>query len=131
MPIAMTANVLWSRCTITLSITTWLKSGVPSASSWMKSEANSTSRHTRLCFRSSGMNHPNPNARCASWAPSGTLEGICEGRKLEHRARELGIEGLEREGERLNSYRAEQHDVGIVHLHNQGRPREASLRPGN
>ncbi len=70
---AMTMRVLWVRCTTTLSMITWVNSGVTSPSSWMMSEAISTSRQMRLCFSSSGMNQLKPKAACLFIAPSGSL----------------------------------------------------------
>ena len=55
-----THSVLRVWCTTTLSITTWVKSGVASATSWMASEASSTSRQIFLCLSNSGMNHLKP-----------------------------------------------------------------------
>lgn len=52
-----------------MSITTWVPSGVVRPISWMKSEANSTSRQMRLCFANSAQNQRKPNFD-ATGAPS-------------------------------------------------------------
>jgi len=82
----MTIRVLWVWWTTTLSMMTWVKSGVASASSWMISEAISTSRQMRLCFNSSGMNHLKPNSALLVSAPSGSLTALRFERQLERRA---------------------------------------------
>lgn len=68
-PTAITTRVLVVWCTTTLSMTTWVPSGVASAMSWMKSEAESTSRHTALWRSSSAQNQRKPK-RAADGAPS-------------------------------------------------------------
>ena len=56
----ITTSVLCVWCTTTLSMMTWVKSGIARPISWITSEASSTSRQTRLCFSSSGMNQRKP-----------------------------------------------------------------------
>ncbi len=50
---AITTSVLVVWWTMTLSMMTWLHSGVANAMSWMNSDASSTSRHTLRCRASS------------------------------------------------------------------------------
>lgn len=68
-PAAITARVLSVWCTTTLSITTWVKTGVDRPINWMKSDANSTSRQMRLWRRSSVANQRKPKPPLAA-APS-------------------------------------------------------------
>ena len=60
-PTAMAMRVLSVWCTTTLSITTWVPSGVVRPITWMKNEARSTSRQMRLCLSISAQNQRKPN----------------------------------------------------------------------
>ena len=90
----MTISVLTVWCTTTLSMTTCVKSGVASASSWIASEASSTSRQIGLCLSSSGTNQRKPNGRGRLGA------GVRVGDRLA-RQRELDDESGEARGEAL------------------------------
>lgn len=68
-PAAIAISVLVVWWTMTLSIMTWVNTGVLSPISWMNSEANSTSRQMRLCRSSSLPNQRKPK-RAAAAAPS-------------------------------------------------------------
>jgi len=68
-PTAIAMSVLSVWCTTTLSMTTWVPIGMVSPISWMKKDASSTSRQTRLCRNSSVQNQRKPNF-VAAGAPS-------------------------------------------------------------
>ena len=70
-PMAMAMSVLCVWCTTTLSITTWVKSGVARPTIWMAAEASSTSRQMARWRASSGTNQRKPNARLSPSASSG------------------------------------------------------------
>ncbi len=57
-------------------MTTCVKSGVASASSWIAAEASSTSRQMRLCLSSSGTNHRKPKTGAPSARASGSASGL-------------------------------------------------------
>ena len=91
---AIATSVLCVWWTTTLSMTTCVKSGVASPTSWMASEASSTSRQMALCRASSGTNQRKPNA-----AGPGIriIERWCGARRQQHRLLEVRSEVVQRE----------------------------------
>ena len=88
---AITASVLVVWCTITLSMMTWLHSGVASAMSWITSEATSTSRQMPRWRASSAMNQRKPNARAGPTASSSAARAA----SLSTSSEMSGVRGVE------------------------------------
>ena len=119
-PMPITISVLWVWWTTTLSMITWVNSGVPSASTWMISEAISTSRQMRLCFSSSGMNQWKPKCGLVFQRAIGILDAFGFERQLECRAGEArGKVGL-RHGLGLIGADLEQDHAVVLDLDDDG-----------